>query len=512
MTVYYGGTIISMEEDQMFPEAVVIDGEKIAYTGSLEEAKKAFPEAELRSLNGKTLMPGFIDTHCHVSFAGENKTQPSVFYCTSVQEVLDFIRAQSETMKEGDVLFINGYAGMPIKEERNLTLEEMDNALPDFPLILRTASTHGTLVNTRALNIIRAEAKKAGFELDPQDEKEGFLRNRANLLASGLGPKLMSREQKKKALAYILEECSKNGITAVHTLEGRTQKDDPDVLALMALRDSLPFDVRICYQTTDVEEVVSKGLKQIGGCFNCILDGDLDPHTAALREPYFDAPDNRGVLYFTDEELEDFFIKANRAGLQICMHAIGDRAIEQALNAYEKALADTPRKDHRHRIDHFEISAPDLIEKAKKLGVVLAMQPVFDYYWPKPGYAAVIGDERADWKCALAPVLKAGLKAGAGSDWPVTSINPFLGIHGAVNHSVESSRISVMDALRMYTVDAAYIGFSENVRGSLKSGKEASMVILSDNPLEHDRDKLDRIQVLETVYKGRTVWKKEETI
>ena len=253
-----------------------------------KKAKEKFPEAVPIDLKGKTLLPGFIDTHAHLSFAGEMVTQASIFHCTSIDEVLNIIYKKAEKLGEQDVLFINGYAGMPMAEARNLTLEEMDNVVPNHPLVLRTASTHGTLVNSRALSLIEKEMATIGLFLDEKDRKEGYLRNEANLFAFGMAPKWMNEEQQRIAREAIFNSCLRNGIVSVHSLEGRNQKEDPDILYWIKQKGKTPFDVRIFYQTTDVDEVLRLGLKQIGGCFHCLLDGDLDPGTAAFREPSLD--------------------------------------------------------------------------------------------------------------------------------------------------------------------------------------------------------------------------------
>lgn len=507
--MFFGGTILTIEEEEN-QEVVVFENDKILFVGTEKEAKKIYNDAELIDLKGKTLLPGFIDSHCHMSFSGEMMTLPTVFEADSVESVLKKLKHEAEKIPKGNVLFINGYGGSPIKEDRLITLKEMDEAVPENPLFLRTAGTHGTLVNSKGLELIVKEAEKNNLNISEQDRREGFLRNEANLFAFSIAPKWMSAEQKKKARAKMIHECVSNGITAIHTLEGWSAVDDPAVDSLLRDKDEIPFHLRIYYQTTNVDEVVKRGLKQIGGCFNCILDGDVEPGTAAFREPYTNNPKNYGNLYFTQERLENFFREAHKAGLQICMHAIGDAAIEQALKAYKKVLGEFPKENHRHRVEHFEVSSYDLMDLAKDLNVVLSMQPVFDYYWPYENYLPHIGPDRAAMKCALRPILDRGIRVGGGSDSPVTSMNPMLGIHAAVNHSVPTSRISVKEALRMVTIDAAYIGFEENERGSLKAGKEASFVILSNNPMNYPAEKLDKIEILETIYCGRTVWKKEE--
>ena len=208
-------------------------------------------------------MPGFIDTHCHISFAGEMRTQTSFFEESKIANMLEKIAQETEKVNPGEAIFINGYEGVPLEEGRHITKEEMDEAAPDNPLFLMTAGTHATFANSLAMDMVLNLGKKDGIEISSEDYKAGLLRDQANLFAFALAPKLMNDRQKKAVRDNIIEECVSNGITAIHTLEGRSKHNDIDVLTLLKDQDDLPFHLRIYYQTTDVKEVQRLGLKQM---------------------------------------------------------------------------------------------------------------------------------------------------------------------------------------------------------------------------------------------------------
>ncbi|MDO5718987.1 MAG: amidohydrolase [Tissierellia bacterium] len=497
--IYFGGDILTMENG--YVESVVVEGERIIFTGEEKLARQKYEDLKEIDLRGLTMLPGFIDTHCHLSFGSEMISQPGVYECKTKAQVLEKISRIAEEYDIGEAIFVNGYEENPMIDS-SINIYDLNEILPFNPVFLRNSGTHGTYVNSLAIDIVIKEAESRGLRLNYQ--RDGLLRDAANLLALEISPSLISDKQKNKYKKKLIEECSSNGITAVHTMEGRRQHDDPEVKKMIEEMNDYPFHMKIYYQTTDVDEVKKYNLKQIGGCFNCILDGDIDPGTAAFTEAYENDESNYGRLYFSDEELINFFGKAHREGLQICVHAIGDAAIKQAIDAYETVLKENPKR-HRHRIEHFEIASDELISKAKNLNLVLAMQPVFDYHWPRDNYKPYIGEKRADMKCRLRKILDNGIKFGSGSDFPVTEMNPFLGINGAVFHSVKSSRISVYEALKSYTIDAAYIGFQEEDIGSIRVGKYADFVILSQNPLKVNGE-LDKINIIKTIFKGREVW------
>lgn len=508
--VLYNGKIVTVDPELPFAQSVVLEDEKICFVGLTEDALKLFPDSKKIDLAGKTVVPGFIDSHCHLSLTGEVMTQLNVFDCKSVNECLEAFRGEIDKLNKGEALLAAGIDADRLKEGRYPTLEELDHIIPDRPFLCKTAASHATIANSMALKLVEDEAKKQGIKLNPEDLKSGVLKDKANIIAFALTATLMPEEQREAAKGNFIDQCTKAGVTTVHTLEGRQMENDPDVEYLLEIQDSLPFDALIYYQTTHINEVVKKGLTRIGGCVLCILDGDFGPGTASLREPYYNNPTNYGKLYFTDEELQDFFIKANRKGLQIAMHAVGDGAVDQALRAYEVALKDTPRKDHRHRIEHFEIPDKGLMDRAHDIGIVLGMQPAFDYYWDYKEYTTYLGPERARRKNSFRAILDRGLIVGGGSDSFVTPINPLLGIHACLNHSVPESRIGLSEALAMFTINSAYLGFEEKTKGSIKPGKRADLAILSGDLYNTPTDKIKDLKVVGTIYKGKFVWRDPE--
>ncbi len=213
------------------------------------------------------------------------------------------------------------------------------------------------------------------------------------------------------------------------------------------------------------------------------------------------------MLYFDDGELLDFFKGAHEAGLQICVHCVGDGAVEQALTAFELVLRDRPRPDHRHRIEHAELITASQIERAGKLGLAFSIQPAFNHFWRHDQfYPPVIGEKRAARVDPIRSLVDAGLLVGAGSDSTVTPLRPLLGVHSAVNHSNPAERVDVLTALRLFTLNNARLGFEEREKGSLTPGKLADLVVLGADPLEVDPGEIKDIPIELTVVGGRVVY------
>ena len=313
------------------------------------------------------------------------------------------------------------------------------------------------------------------------------------------------------ALALLLAWCAlaadkavSVGLTTVHALEGGSVSEDEAVSEFLGTASGLPLCFVLYYQTMDVEKVTALGLPRIGGCI--LLDGDVGPRTAALSQPYVDDPDCYGTLYHTQAEIDAFVLEAHRAGLQVALHAVGDAAVEQALNAYEAALTASPREDHRHRIEHCEIIREEQIQRAQRLGVALAIQPPFNHYWPHTEYFSSVGKERAMSADPVRMLMRPGLLVAGGSDSTVTPLGPLIGVHAAVNHSNPDERVSVQEGMELYTINAARIAFEEGDKGSLEVGKLGDLVILAEHPFDVDPARIKDIPVERTVIGGQTVY------
>jgi predicted amidohydrolase YtcJ len=297
------------------------------------------------------------------------------------------------------------------------------------------------------------------------------------------------------------------GLTTVHALDGALPADDPGVLAILRRDPAAAPHILVYYQTRQVEAALDLGLPRIGGCSACALDGAFTPRTARLLEPYPNEAGGRGSSYFPDSELLDFFRQAHRSGLQICVHCVGDGAVEQALTAFEAVLADRPRPNHRHRIEHAELITPAQIQRAKRLEVAFSIQPAFNHFWRHDQfYPPVIGIDRAARVDPIQTLVESGLLVGAGSDSPVTPLRALLGVHSAVNHSNPAERVDPLTALRLFTLNNAQLGFEEKEKGSLTPGKLADLVVLGADPLQIGPSEIKDIPVELTIVGGQVVY------
>ncbi|MFD6443349.1 amidohydrolase, partial [Peribacillus sp. NPDC060186] len=243
-------------------------------------------------------------------------------------------------------------------------------------------------------------------------------------------------------------------------------------------------------------------------------DGSSSGPTAAMREPYTDDSENSGILYFSQEELNRILGEAHEKGFQITAHAQGDRAIEMMLNCIDEALKKHPRKNHRHRIEHAGIVMPDLIERMRELEVIPIPNPAFFLEYGD-GYMKSYG-ERVNHMYPVRDFIDKGIIAAGGSDSPVTSFNPLLGIHGAVNRKSSTGqdvggnqRIGVLEAIKLFTWNGAYASFEENIKGSIEIGKLADLVVLNGAILDIPTDQIKDMQVDYTIIGGKVVFQKE---
>jgi len=495
----YNANIITMNERMPAATTAVVRDGRFAVVGAREDIGGHLAGDKAIDLRGKTVVPGFIDSHVHFTSTGLKELLIDLSAVRSKDEIKARVAKAAETTPPGNVIL--GLRMEFSRENDYLTVDELDRIAPRNPVFLLGVTGHFSLANTRCIERIKIP------EGTPHIDPTGLIRGQANtyagrkaraLAAQEIGLRNIHRAAAARAVAV--------GLTTIHALEGNDQKDDPMVASLLDIQPELPLHLVIWYQTTDVAAVKRLGLPRIGGCI--LLDGDFDPHTAALSEPYEDDPAETGTLYYSQDFVNDFVERAHRAGLQIAMHAVGDRAARQALDAYERALQKWPRDDHRHRIEHFEIYDRALVARARELGVYLAIQPPFNgHAGGHNSYVHLLGRERSMRLDPVASLIQDGLRVGGGSDSTVTPLKPLHGVHCAVNHSNPRERISVHRALQLYTMDNAYLAFEENERGSIEKGKAGDFVVLSEDPLAAARESIGDIQVEMTVFGGEIVYR-----
>ncbi|MBQ4505366.1 MAG: amidohydrolase family protein, partial [Firmicutes bacterium] len=299
------------------------------------------------------------------------------------------------------------------------------------------------------------------------------------------------------------DHLASRGIGMIHSVSGVGYTMDLDVDMEHWFSKGLDngLQMRVYFQTMDVKKAKRRKMVRIGGCFESALDGCFGSADAAMLEPY-EGTDDKGILYYSDEQVTEFCKKANREGMQIEIHAIGDAAFAQATRALKAALDDCPRKDHRHTIIHACLPTEEGIQICADYEIALAIQSCF-IDWPNEPQEYLEGllGGRADQLNPFKTYADRGIVQALGSDGPCTEPDPISWIHKACNNGAQS--LTVQQALKMCTYNTYWMSFDETMRGSLELGKYADMVILSENPYEVDVTKLDQIQVEQLLLQGQ---------
>lgn len=437
--------------------------------------------SEKKSYPNNYVIPGFIDSHTHILGTGLQKIFPEVSNIKSLEELFDKIASANAIIKEHQFLVIYNFEPGSIKENRYPTKKELDKVVKDYPLLIYRIDGHSGVLNSKGLEEILATKDKAlekGIELDRNQEPTGILRAKAYEFTARHFTTKINSEIRLQAFDNACTQALQAGITTMVTMLG-TESDNITCELLLENKSKLPIDVIPFYQTKDIMRVRKLNLPRIGGCI--LIDGSFGSHTAALIEPYSDKPDQNGILYQTDETLENFYHKADENNLQTAVHAIGDRAIEQVVRVFEKVLKNNY---NRHRIEHCELLNDDLIKRIANLGLIISVQPAFEYYWGGSDkmYAKRLGYRWHNTN-QYRKMIDANIMLCAGSDAPITPLNPLLGIKTAYNMPNADHNISLIDALKMFTYNSAYAVFEDNHIGSLQENFNADFIILKNNPL-----------------------------
>ena len=482
-------------------DSVFIHNGIIQAVGKEADLKPHLPAGTMRKdLEGATLLPGLVDGHVHFAATGFLEYAIDCSECETLPELLDAIHHQAQRKAAGELILGLKLAAEKFPRRRNPNLDELEAAAPNNPIYLRHRTGHSSVASRSALALLDFPRGQAGVQLDDHGQPTGYLIAQATQIATQRMYKLNAAQ-----LGYrqAFEAASARAIaaacTCVHALD-----DLEAVEMLLECEEDLPIRVVPYTQSFDLAAVMELGLPRIGGCHGCALDGDFDMRTAALLTPYLNS-DHYGILYHNDFSLQGFVLQAHSEGLQVAFHAVGDRAVEQALSAFEYAQREHPRPDARHRIEHAQLISDEQLERATIAGVVLSIQPAFNHVWDHHTYAEYVG-ERCVEVDPLARLVKAGLPLVGGSDSTVTELHPLLGIHAALNHSLPSQSIDVRTAVDMFTRGAAYSSFHENNRGSIREGYDADLSILAEDPFTINPEDIKDIEPLMTVVDGDIVF------
>jgi hypothetical protein len=466
-----------------------------------------YSEDRVIDLEGKPVLPGFIDSHVHMVQTGLNLLGIDLSGCTSVNQILEMVREAAKDCGEGQIIRGLKIEEGRIKERRFPNRWELDRAAPDRIVWLNRVEYHISSVNSYAFHMLKLPFNIKGIEKNGGGLPTGVLRGQANFLARKKFLGMIPDDLRSRGVDMVAERALTMGVTTINAMEGGVVFHDRDADFIHSYAGKLPLDVELFYQTTDVKKVARMNLNRVGGCV--FLDGSFGSRTAALFDSYSDSPNTLGILYFTQEEIDAFIAEAHCRNMQCTVHAIGPRAIEQILNSYEKVLAKYPVKGHIHRIEHFELPTESQLERAASLGIILSMQPTYEVYWGGAGgmYERRLGKERCKATNPFRKIIDKGCIIAGGSDSDVTEINPVLGIYGAVNHPTPEFRITVKEAIDMFTVNGAVATGQDREKGTIEEGKKADLVVLDRDPFNVRQEDLITLKVEMTIKDGEIVYR-----
>jgi len=509
--------------DQPWAEAVASREDEIVAVGSNADVEALIgASTEVISVPGSMLVPGFIDTHVHFLSGGSGLASVQLRDAATPEEFADRIGAFARTIKPGEWIMYGDWdhtlwgGDLPRRDW-------VDEVTPDNPVWVSRLDGHMALANSLALELAGVDADSAdvdgGTIVRYEDGRPtGILKDNAMMLVEEAIPEATAA-QLDRELQAAMEYVTANGVTSVHDMAGwqslatyrRAELADnliTRIYSVVPLRDWERLRDEVSSRGTGTKWLRIGGLKGF-------MDGSLGSHTAAMLEPFTDAPEDKGFLINDIDDMRRWVIGADAAGLQVMVHAIGDSAIRDLLDIYLDAVEANGKRDRRFRMEHAQHIAPEDIERFAVQDVIASMQPyhaIDDGRWAEN----VIGPERAKTTYAFRSLIDAGARVSFGSDWSVAPATPIEGIYAAVTRRtldganpdgwIPEQKVTVEQALHAYTTVAAYASFEEGLKGMLKPGMLADFVLLDRDLTAIPAESIRDTQVLRTVVGGSVVF------
>ena len=528
MPSFINGNIITLDEDKLC-EAFYVENDVFKAIGTNEEILNLSKADEsVVDLKGKTVVPGFNDAHMHFLNYAVQKDNVNLLNVPSINELICVTKEYIKTRNVPNEQWIlsRGWNHNLFSEKRLPNRYDLDKISTEHPIYFARICGHIGVCNSKALELLKitytTENPDGGIIDKENGIPTGILRENALNLVSNSLP-TMTKEQIKTLLKSAFMDALKVGITTIQT-EDLTHCGSLENL-LSAYRElenehALPLRFILQLNLTNeksISEAVSLGLKSnLGsnmlkiGPVKLFEDGSLGGRTAAMKEAYCDT-DTTGVLIYNQDSLDNITQLAHNAGFQITIHAIGDNASETILNSYEKIIEVSKNKDLRLTIVHCQFTNDELLNRFKKLRIVANVQPSFvmtDY----PIVEKAVGKIRADKSYTWKDMLTLEIPIAFSSDAPIENFNPLEGIYAAVTRKdlkgypeegwYKAQNLTVIEALKAYSLGSAYMSFEENIKGSISIGKLADFVVLSEDIFNTEKDNIKNINVLETYVGG----------
>ncbi len=521
--ILVNGRVLTMDDSLPRAEAFAVKNGRFVAIGSNDDVRNlASGETTILDAEGMTVTPGFIDAHSHPASGGVRELVSVNLDLRSIGAIQDAIRKRASETPPGEWVLGFKYDDTKVREGRQITRKELDEAAPNHPVFVSHRGGHVYWYNTKAF-------EKAGVTVDTPDppggkiykengELTGKIAELANNLFSHVVPSGSTREQRAAGAELISRLMTASGLTSVHDASCGTDSAIAYQDALHA--GELRMRVYMMVRGSMFEGCKAAGLYtgfgnewlKVGGV-KFGADGSASGRTMAMSSPYVGRPDDHGILTMTQEEIYEAVDDAHQHDFQIGIHANGDLAIDMVLKAYERVLEKWPRPDARHRLEHCSLVNPDLLRRIKTTGSIPT--PFYTYAHYHGRNWEEYGPEKMEWMFAHRSFLDYGIPVAPASDYVPGPFEPMMALQSMVTRKdVEgrvwgaSQKISLDEALRICTVNGAYASFEEDVKGSITAGKYADFVILGQHPNELDPDKIKDIPIVRTVVGGKTMYSK----
>jgi predicted amidohydrolase YtcJ len=514
-------------------EAIALRGNRILAVGkNVDIEKMKGPQTQVIDLSGHFVMPGFNDAHLHLADAGLQKLSVDLVGVKTLDELRNRLRAKVQNAQPGQWVLGGGWDETLWPVKALPSRWDIDEVSEGHPVLLDRVDGHLAVANTRALqlaSITLASRDPEGGHIDRNENGEptGVLRDTAVQIVRSVVPK-PTHEQRRHGIEVALADLAEHGVTSaqdfsppMENFEIYEELEKENKLTAR-LSEWLPFDEPVEELKTERDSHPQSDLMLHTGMLKAFMDGSLGGHTAALLEPYADDPNNSGLPRYEQDKLNEMAKERVLAGFQLGFHAIGDKGVDMALQAFavaEKAAKDAKVKaanggdDYRLRVEHAQVTTPAEIARFKELKVIASMQPshvLTDMRWAQDR----LGPKRAALSYAWAAFLNKGVTLAFGTDYPVEPVSPFRGLYAAVTRESENGkqqyfpeeRITMDQAIAAYTTGSAFAEFEEKEKGKLVPGMLADFVVLDHDVTAVPAAKLLSIKVLRTVVDGRTVY------
>jgi len=541
--IFSNARIYTVNPQQKWAEAIAIRGDRIAAVGTRKEVEALRgPATKVIDAGGRLLLPGFTDCHIHFMQGSLGLMHVDLNGTTTVAEIQKRIKVYADAHPKEPWILGMGWtyptfapSGLPNKKI-------LDDVVLNRPVYLEAFDGHSAWANSKALvmaGIDRNTPDPPNGQIirDANGDPTGALKEAAGELVGSKAPE-PTRAERLRALRKGMRQANRAGLVRVHSAGGDFEY--LDLYNELRNRGELTVRFYISYfldppgPTPDAIAKIEDARRAYrddwiaGGAVKTMLDGVVEAHTAAMLAPYSDDPSQSGKLFWNPDKYRATVADLDARGLQVFTHAIGDKAVRLALDAYQSAAQTNHTHDARHRVEHIETVAADDISRFGKLGVIASMQPLHAY--PDEDtlniWAHNIGPERASRAWAWRSIEQKDGAIAFGSDWPVVTLNPWPGVETALTRQTDDGnplggfvpreRLSLEDTIQAYTLGAAFAGHREQSEGSLEAGKLADLILLDRDLFKIEPTEIGKTEVLMTVVGGKIVyqspkWKKPPT-